>query len=73
MMWQEIETAPIGHEEVLVYVPRITGGQMLSASNPTGKQWWVRGIGKVTPTHWMRIAAPAPDDVITRSRDDDRG
>ena len=58
MQWRPIEEAPKDGFEVLVYVPRATGALYITASNPTGQQWWSRNVGAVKPTHWMPLPPP---------------
>lgn len=58
MTWQPIETAPM-KTDVLVYAPRWGRKPLVvQAANPTGGQWWARGVGAVRPTHWMPLPAP---------------
>lgn len=55
--WQPIETAPV-NQEVLVWVVRKGGGNIVSAKNSTGSQWWAIDTGAVIATHWQPLPAP---------------
>lgn len=58
--WQPIETAPLDGTVVLVRFTKNRGRMpcAITASNPTGIQWWSPLVGAVKPTHWMPLPAP---------------
>lgn len=63
--WKPINTAPIDGTSVLVYARKRKGGfRITEATNPTGQQWWSKGIGTVKPTHWMSIPTPPPAEEL---------
>jgi hypothetical protein len=64
--WKPISTAPLDGTSVLVYARKRKGGfRITEAANPTGVQWWSKGIGTVKPTHWMPLpAAPPPEELV---------
>ena len=58
MTWQPIETAPKDGRIVLLFVPKAVYPLFVSGRNQTGTQWWVTGMGRVSPTHWMPLPEP---------------
>ena len=60
--WQPIETAPKDGTSVLVFVPRKSGNLVASARNPTGTQWWSKGLGALKPIGWMPLPDPPSGD-----------